>query len=377
MASIYLIRHCESEGNACRRTQAQTDALVTARGYQQSEMLRRRFSDTPIDALYASDAFRSIMTVEPIARERKLPVRVRIQLREVTTGIWEDMAWGNIAQDYPEDYRHWVEHPWAHTTPGASTFQQAAERLVFALRRIAREVGDGTALCVSHSCTIKAGLCAILGRPLSDVAVVGHGDNTAVSLLHVDDAGAFAVEYMNDDSHLPTDLRRLWNGVAGGDVNLAVNAVRSDRDMDDLLRLMHRERLECAGTDDLDDARCRAHALALLAEHPNYIALSYLRGEAVGYVRMEEEALTPDDCGHIGAMYIVPDLRGNCYAEQLFGYAAHEFRYGGKRIVTMALPVLPEERRIAERFLFTRMQGSADRIALALFSPPSPYPILA
>ena len=116
---------------------------------------------------------------------------------------------------------------------------------------------------------------------------------------------------------------------------------------------------------------------ALLAEHPNYIALSYLRGEAVGYVRMEEEALTPDDCGHIGAMYIVPDLRGNCYAEQLFGYAAHEFRYGGKRIVTMALPVLPEERRIAERFLFTRMQGSADRIALALFSPPSPYPILA
>ena len=377
MASIYLIRHCESEGNACRRTQAQTDALVTAKGYQQSEMLRRRFSGTPIDAIYTSDAFRSVMTVEPIARERNIPIRVRIHLREVTTGIWEDMAWGNIAQDYPEDFRNWEEHPWAHTTPGGSTFQQAADRLVFALRRIAREVGDGTALCVSHSCAIKAGLCAVMGRPLSDVAIVGHGDNTAVSLLHVDGGGGFSVAYVNDDSHLPADLRRAWNGVAGADINMAVNAVQPEKNLDVLLRLMHQERLERAGTDDLDDAACRARAVALLAQHPNYIALGYLKGEAVGYVWMEEEALTPDECGHIGAMYVIPALRGNCYAEQLFGYVAHEFRYGGKSIVTMGLPVLPEERRIAERFLFARMRGFGERIALPLFSPPLPYPILA
>ena len=86
MAKIYLIRHCESEGNACRRTQAHVDALVTTKGYEQNEMLRRRFKGIHIDAIYSSDSFRSIMTVAPIAKERDLPVKVRILLREVTTG---------------------------------------------------------------------------------------------------------------------------------------------------------------------------------------------------------------------------------------------------------------------------------------------------
>ena len=52
MAKIYLIRHCESEGNACRRTQAHVDALVTTKGYEQNEMLRRRFKGIHIDAIY-------------------------------------------------------------------------------------------------------------------------------------------------------------------------------------------------------------------------------------------------------------------------------------------------------------------------------------
>lgn len=70
-------------------------------------MLRRRFKDIPIDAIYSSDSFRSIMTVDPIAKERNLPINIRILLREVTTGVWEDSAWGNIALEYPEDHVNW------------------------------------------------------------------------------------------------------------------------------------------------------------------------------------------------------------------------------------------------------------------------------
>lgn len=156
MAKIYLIRHCESEGNACRRTQAHVDALVTTKGYEQNEMLRRRFKGIHIDAIYSSDSFRSIMTVAPIAKERDLPVKVRILLREVTTGVWEDSAWGNITEEYPEDHRNWSDRPWNMTAPGASTFQQVSDRLLFGLRRIAKEIGEeGVALAVSHSCSIK------------------------------------------------------------------------------------------------------------------------------------------------------------------------------------------------------------------------------
>lgn len=61
-----------------RRTQAHVDSLVTTKGYEQNEMLRRRFKDIPIDAIYSSDSFRSIMTVDPIAKERNLPINIRI-----------------------------------------------------------------------------------------------------------------------------------------------------------------------------------------------------------------------------------------------------------------------------------------------------------
>ena len=152
MAKIYLVRHCESEGNACRRTQAHVDALVTHKGYEQCEMLRRRFEGIHIDKLYSSDSYRSIMTIDPIAKERGLTIHTRISLREVTTGIWEDMAWGNIADEFPEENRAWSETPWALKTPGASSFEQVAARLICGLKRIAREVGpDGVAVAVSHS----------------------------------------------------------------------------------------------------------------------------------------------------------------------------------------------------------------------------------
>ena len=376
MAKIYLIRHCESEGNACRRTHAQTDGLVTRKGYLQNEALRQRFQDIPVDAVYSSDAYRSVVTVEPIAKERGLPVKVRIQLREVTTGIWEDMAWGNIARDYPDANQDWVQHPWAHTTPGASTFQQVADRLIFALRRIAQEVGDGTAVCVSHSCTIKAGLCAILGRPLSDIHVVGHGDNTAVSLLNVDADGKFTVEYMNDSSHLPPELARAWSGVAGSDVNMTVDRVESDQDWEALMELVRTEHRQRCGADDrLDEEVWRTEAKRLLSEYPDYIAICRLKGEHVGYIRMEPAANA--ETGHIRAMYVTPELQGKGYTEQLFGYASHVFRYQGKKYVSVELPTLPEDRRVAERFAFVTALDRTDRLVLALYNPGIPYPVLA
>mgnify|MGYP001767979586 CR=1 FL=1 len=73
-------------------------------------------------------------------------------MREITTGIWEDMAWGDISRRYPHEHRQWEQTPWDLNIPGGSTFQQVADRLIECIRRIAQEVGEGTALAVSHSC---------------------------------------------------------------------------------------------------------------------------------------------------------------------------------------------------------------------------------
>jgi len=376
MADIYLIRHCESEGNACRRTQAHVDALVTAKGYEQNEMLRRRFADIPIDGIYSSDSYRSVMTVDPIARERNLPVHVRILLREVTTGVWEDMAWGNIAREYPAANKAWGETPWALQTPGASTFCQVSDRLIFELRRIAREVGEnGTALAVSHSCSIKAALCTILNKPMTEVKELGHGDNTSVSLLHVDQDGRISVKFMNDASHLPPQLQRAWGGVAGADVNMAVYPCRLPEQKEELLRLAEAN-AALRGQPFNAEAYLR-EAEALLRRHPNYIAISYLRDSVTGFVRLGEDPMLPADTGLLDTMYIVPELAGKGYCEQLFGYAAHEMRYADLEWLVMRADGTEEEQRVMERFLFAYTKGHPQYRSLYLYCPPCPYHVLA
>lgn len=376
MAKIYLIRHCESEGNACRRTQAQVDSLVTHKGYEQIEMLRRRFEGVSIDAVYSSDSFRSIMTAEPIAKERNLKIHVRISLREITTGIWEDMAWGNIAREYPEQNRVWNATPWDLITPGATTFQQVADNMAHSLRRIAQEIGEeGTALVVSHSCSIKSILCAIQGKPLSQVKEFGHGDNTSVSLLDIDANGNITPEFMNDASHLPPHLQRAWGGVAGADINMEVYPCNLEKDKETLLGLARADAKE--RDEVLDEEAWLKDVKALLEEHPNYIAICYLKGTAGGYVRLGKDRNLPKTCGVLERMYVIPELQGKGYGEQLFGYAAHCLRYTDFETIAVRKDCTAEERRIISRFLFSDMPGHPAYQKMDLYCPPCPYPILA
>ena len=59
MTTIYLIRHAEAEGNLYRIAQGQANSSITDRGERQIQALARRFADIPIDAVYASDLYRT------------------------------------------------------------------------------------------------------------------------------------------------------------------------------------------------------------------------------------------------------------------------------------------------------------------------------
>lgn len=370
MAKIYLVRHCESEGNASRRTQAHLESLVTHKGYQQVEMLRRRFKGVHLDAVYSSDSYRSVLTALPVAKERNLPVHTRILLREVTTGVWEDMAWGNIARDFPEAHETWKKTPWDLKVPGASSFQQVSDNLIFGLRRIAKEIGNnGVAMVVSHSCTIKAALCTILGKPMTEVKDLPHGENTSVSLLDIDPEGNIAVEFMNDASHLPEHLCRPWGNSAGSAINMELDPCRLPEQKDDLLRLAAADAEERGETFD-GEAYYKA-AEELLKKDPNAIGMSTLQGKICGFVRMGFDENLPRDCTLVERMYVEPELQGKGYSEQLFGYAAYVSRYSGvaKRI---AIPkhCTAEEQSVVDRFVFDRMRGFVDEyVCMELFCP--------
>ena len=83
MTTIYLIRHAEAEGNLYRIAQGQANSSITDRGERQIQALARRFADIPIDAVYASDLYRTCATASAIYKPKGLPLHRRRDLREI------------------------------------------------------------------------------------------------------------------------------------------------------------------------------------------------------------------------------------------------------------------------------------------------------
>lgn len=161
MTTIYLIRHAEAEGNLYRIAQGQANSSITDRGERQIQALARRFADIPIDAVYASDLYRTCATASAIYKPKGLPLHRRRDLREICVGVWEEKTWGEIARQDPaqlENFNHRL-HLWH--VEGAETPQAVQTRLLAAVRDIAAANDGKTAAVFSHGCAIRLLLAAL------------------------------------------------------------------------------------------------------------------------------------------------------------------------------------------------------------------------
>ena len=99
MTRIYLVRHAEAEGNLYRIAHGHYNGLITARGYKQIEVLRRRFEHIPIDAVYSSDLFRTRTTAKAVYLPKGLALHTDPNLREVNLGVWEGQTWQQLRME--------------------------------------------------------------------------------------------------------------------------------------------------------------------------------------------------------------------------------------------------------------------------------------
>lgn len=223
MTTIYLIRHAEAEGNLYRIAQGQDDSSLTDRGWRQVKALERRFDGVQIDAVYASDLYRTRATASALYLSRGLTPRLVRDLREIYVGVWERKTWGEIARRWPDqmaDFSHRMDR-WH--MDGAETPAEVLERALGAVRKIAAENDGKTVAVFSHGYVIRLLLANLQGISLRDTGAKSPtGDNTAVSLLEWD-GEALRVIRQNDNSHLLAPeylagekVRRRANGLEPG-----------------------------------------------------------------------------------------------------------------------------------------------------------------
>ena len=291
---IYLVRHCESEGNACRRNHAQFDGFVTRKGLAQAEALTKRFENIPVTAIYSSDSYRSRVTAAPLAERKGLSIKYRMLLREYTIGCWEGTSIGNTALAYPDLWHTWITAPYAHRIPGADNFEIVAERGVEIIRRMANENPGGIVVAVTHSCTLYCTLTKLLGQPISYYTQIKSGDNTAVTLVEVDEDGKMDVIFINDDSHLPKELLRSCYTGRSAETNFAFDVITAP----DLWTIVPR-----------------------LIDVPH------------GKSTVKRDTAFGADYGELVTFNVDEELRFKGYIEQLFGEVIESLRYDGARYI--------------------------------------------
>lgn len=204
---VYLIRHCEAEGNTRGVFQGSLDGGVSGNGEKQLELLSLRFRNIPLDSLYSSPLRRALETACAVNRFHNLEIRQDERLREINGGQMEGLRWDELAHLFPQQMQTWTGNPGDFCAPQGESMRQVRQRMGEALRTVVRQNPGKTAAVVSHGCAIRNMLCLALQKPLSQLGTVPWCDNTAVSVLEYDGENAAPrVRLMNDAGHLTPEI---------------------------------------------------------------------------------------------------------------------------------------------------------------------------
>jgi len=193
---LHLIRHGQTDWNAERRVQGQSESRLTDLGIQQAREFGERVNQLHFDHLYCSSSLRTRQTAEHAFGSRPVPVRYLDSLREIYLGPWEGRLYAEMEIEQPDSFRHFWEAPHLFQVDGAETFAQLQQRAIDTVNDIKTELKEGDIAIVSHGALIKALLCHFEGRELSEMWAPPSMHNCAHSIVKLhDDGRAQIIQY--------------------------------------------------------------------------------------------------------------------------------------------------------------------------------------
>jgi glucosyl-3-phosphoglycerate phosphatase len=169
MTRLLIWRHGQTAWNALRQTQGQLDIDLNEVGVEQASVGAALLAARRPDLIVSSDLSRCASTARPLSLLCGLPVVFDKRLREREFGPWQGLLPGEIHERWPQEYEHW-QRTEESVVPGIENIEDLAVRAAAAFADAAEQVGDGTAVLVTHGGAAKAGAARLLGWPVH----VGH-----------------------------------------------------------------------------------------------------------------------------------------------------------------------------------------------------------
>lgn len=207
MLQVYLVRHGETQWNAERRIQGQSDSPLTAKGELQAVQVGERVRTYGITHVIASDLGRTQRTAEIIADACGCGVTLDARLRELDMGILEQRHLDSLCAQEEEWRRLVVNGTPNGRIPEGESMQELSERMHAGLAACLNLPAGSRPLLVSHGIALGCLVSTILGLP-------AHAErrlrlrNCSISRVDYQEslwlAPGWVVETAGDISHLDT-----------------------------------------------------------------------------------------------------------------------------------------------------------------------------
>jgi len=207
MLQVYLVRHGETQWNAERRIQGQSDSPLTAKGELQAVQVGERVRSYGITHVIASDLGRTQRTAEIIADACGCGVTLDARLRELDMGILEQRHLDSLSAQEEEWRRLVVNGTPNGRIPEGESMQELGERMRAGLTACLNLPAGSRPLLVSHGIALGCLVSTILGLP-------AHAErrlrlrNCSISRVDYQEslwlAPGWVVETAGDISHLDT-----------------------------------------------------------------------------------------------------------------------------------------------------------------------------
>ena len=158
-ATLYFVRHGETDWNAAQRYQGRSDIPLNATGRAQAGRNGRVLADllgsgaAALDYV-ASPLLRARQTMEIIRSELGSPpagYRTDERLSEIDYGHWEGRLWAELPRSDPEGFAARKADTWGWQPAGGESYRMLSERIALWLGAIDRD-----AVVASHGGVSRA-----------------------------------------------------------------------------------------------------------------------------------------------------------------------------------------------------------------------------
>jgi probable phosphoglycerate mutase len=145
---ICIVRHGETDWNAARRIQGQTDIPLNETGRQQAEATAQGLVGQHFAAIYSSDLQRAHDTAVATARVLEMPVQSEPGLRERHYGEFQGLTQDEIkARD---DYARYISRDVSFSYGNGESLAVFSERIKETLNELARRHPGESILVFAH-----------------------------------------------------------------------------------------------------------------------------------------------------------------------------------------------------------------------------------